>query len=129
MLRKLKLSITLLGILGSYSIFAQSVDFFQIGATPQMDFYLSTKFVGHSYTSDGLSIFGVIVKSVDKYNGMATFTKEYVSQSDCAIGYGKLYAYTLDGQQLQPLDWVKGSRNVSSDIAETLCFIVAQQKN
>lgn len=82
-----------------------------------------------SQNKNGEQMTIVVGKNDDKKARKVYLHKWYVTDSDCAQEYGNLIALNMDGTYNFEASFAKGSKNISSAIAETICTLTDNEKN
>ena len=67
-------------------------------------------------------------RNADKKAGRVNLFQWYVTDTDCEREYGNLVALKMDGTFDFETPFAKGSNNISSAIAETLCSVGFEQE-
>ena len=67
-------------------------------------------------------------RNADKKAGRVNLAKWYVTDTDCEREYGNLTVLKMDGSLAFEAPFAKGSKNIASAIAETLCSVGVEQE-
>lgn len=78
-------------------------------------------------TKGGTTVATVTGRVVDLRTSRIDLHKWYVSATDCANGMGKLVTLNISGEFLYDNDFVIGSGNIASELAEAICGAATQQ--
>lgn len=80
-------------------------------------------------TKSGTEIAVVLGQIQRKKNNQIDYNKWYVSTSDCEKGMGKLVILKVNGDYDFESDFVADGNNISSGIADFICFLYKFDKN
>ena len=81
-----------------------------------------------SQNKQGEDMTVVVGKTADKKLGTIEIRKWYVTDTDCSQEFGNLVVLTIDGAYQLDAPFAKGSKNIASGIAETICGVTANEK-
>jgi hypothetical protein len=112
-------------MVASLAVSAQETEgWYPIGTSKNDNIEWSIKLgtIQRSENKAGERITIVVGKYVDKEAGRVHISKWYVTDTDCEREYGNLTALKMDGKFLAEAPFAKGSEDVASKIAETLCL-------
>ncbi|WP_279211815.1 hypothetical protein [Delftia acidovorans] len=126
---KHKLSMVLAGLLicGSAIAEEQRHGFVKVAESEEMVLFVNFDSFKYNHLGE-IPIFGAVVQEFNKMGGGSSFRKEYVLESDCRKGNGKIFAHGLDDREVTSSTWVRDSGNVASTHAEVLCQVASWDK-
>ena len=112
-------------MVASLAVSAQETEgWYPIGTSKNDNIEWSIKLgtVQRSENKAGERITIVVGKYVDKKADRVHISKWYVTDTDCKREYGNLTVLRMDGSLAFEAPFAKGSEDVASTIAETLCL-------
>lgn len=98
-------------------------------AKGQNEWYVQPGSFEFSKTRGGNSVALVVGKILDKKYSNIQIYKWYVTAEDCGRKMGKVISLNLDGEFIFENDFVSGSGNIATAIADVICGVAEHHAN
>lgn len=117
-------------LLTTSTVYAQEDGWYLVTASSDGNHSYSIKLGSgeRSQNKKGELITVVVGKTSDKKLRKIEIVKWYVTDADCSQEYGNLIVLTVDGTYQFESPFAKGSRNIASSIAGTICDVTANDQ-